>query len=161
MKALFSKTWNKSKQARKQRKYRYNAPLHLRRKFLSAHLAKHLRKEYGRRSAKVRKDDVVKIVRGKFAGKEGKVARLELRDSRIFVEGIAQKKAGGKEAQISIDPSNVIIVELNLKDAKRVIALKKKKAGAKAEVPKAAKAAPAEASKAPKSEKKESKEEKK
>ncbi len=130
MRTLFSKTWNASRQARKQRKYRYNAPLHIKRKFLSAHLAKHLRIEYGRRSAVVRKDDVVKVMRGKFAGKEGKVSGVDMKNSRIFIEGAAVKKAGGKEAQVSIDASNVMIVELNLKDTKRVKALKKQKTAA-------------------------------
>lgn len=130
MRTLFSKTWNASRQARKQRKYRYNAPLHIKRKFLSAHLAKHLRKEYGRRSAVVRKDDLVKVLRGKFAGKEGKVSVVDTKNSRIFIEGAVLKKAGGKEAHVPVDPSNVMIVELNLKDAKRVKALKKQKTAA-------------------------------
>lgn len=130
MKAEFSKTWNTSTQPRKQRKYRHNAPIHVRRKFLSAHLSKHLRKEYGRRSAKLRTEDVVRIMRGEFAGKEGKVQKVDISKSTVFVEGISKKKAGGKEFQAPIQASNVQIVELNLKDEKRIRALKKKKKSA-------------------------------
>lgn len=128
MKALFSKKWNVSKQPRKQRKYRHNAPIHVKRKFLSANLSKHLRKEYGRRGAKVRTEDLVKIMRGEFSGKEGKVLTIELSDSTITIDGISKKKSGGKEYNMPIQASNVQIIELNLKDEKRVAALKKKKA---------------------------------
>jgi len=136
MKAEFSKTWNTSTQPRKQRKYRHNAPIHVRRKFLSAHLSKHLRKEYGRRSVKLRTEDVVKIMRGEFAKKEGKVQKVDISNSTVFVEGVSKKKAGGKEFQVPVQSSNVQIVELNLKDEKRVNALKKiKKTSVKAEKP--------------------------
>ena len=136
MKAEFSKAWNTSTQPRKQRKYRHNAPIHVRRKFLSAHLSKHLRKEYGRRSVKLRTEDVVKVLRGEFKKKEGKVQKVDISNSTIFVEGVSKKKSGGKEFNVPIQSSNVQIIELNLKDEKRVNALKKiKKVSAKTEKP--------------------------
>ena len=46
MKKKFSESWKSSKQVRKQRKYRYNAPLHIKQKFVNVHLAKELRKKY-------------------------------------------------------------------------------------------------------------------
>ena len=73
MKTKFSGSWVKSKQPRKQRKYRYNAPLHIRQKFVGAHLSRELRKKYGKRSASLRKGDNVKIMRGQFRNKSGKV----------------------------------------------------------------------------------------
>ena len=154
MKAQFSKTWNASKQPRKQRKYRHNAPLHVGRKFLSAHLSKHLRKEYGRRSAKLRTEDLVKVMRGEYAGKEGKIQKMDVSKSTVFIEGISDKRSGGKEFNVPIQASNLQIVELNLKDERRINTLKKiKKTAAKAEKPvKEAK---------PKAEKKTSVEEKK
>lgn len=129
MKTLFSKTWNKSAQPRKQRKYRHNAPIHTARKFLSAHLSKHLRKEYGRRSAKLRLDDLVKVVRGNYAGTEGKVTKMDALESKVYISGISLKKAGGKQSFVPIQASNVMIIELNMADAKRVAALKKNAAG--------------------------------
>ncbi|MEK6835464.1 MAG: 50S ribosomal protein L24, partial [Nanoarchaeota archaeon] len=65
MKKLFSKHWKASKQPRKQRKYLYNAPLHLKRKMLSCLLSKELRKKLGKRNLPERKDDVILIMRGK------------------------------------------------------------------------------------------------
>ncbi|MBU4300777.1 MAG: 50S ribosomal protein L24 [Nanoarchaeota archaeon] len=136
MKAQFSKTWNTSKQPRKQRKYRHNAPLHVRRKYLSAHLSKHLQKEYGRRSAKIRTEDLVKVMRGEYAGKEGKIQKMDVSKSVVFIEGISGKRSGGKEFNVPIQASNVRIVELNLKDERRINALKKiKKTVKKAEKP--------------------------
>ena len=44
MKSVFSKTWVRSKQPRKQRKYVANAPLHIKGKMVRAHLSKDLQK---------------------------------------------------------------------------------------------------------------------
>ncbi len=84
----FTSTWNRSVQPRKQRKYRYNAPLHVKQKFVRAHLSPALRKKHGMRSVRVRSGDTVKIVRGTYRGKEGKVDRVNVNQGRIFVQGI-------------------------------------------------------------------------
>ncbi|MCD6483348.1 MAG: 50S ribosomal protein L24 [Candidatus Aenigmarchaeota archaeon] len=116
----------KSKKPRKQRKFVYNADQHLRRKMLSAHLSKELREKYHRRSFPVRKGDEVQIMRGKFKGKKGKVARVDYKKYRIYIEGITIKKADGTERLFPIHPSNTMIVSLDLSDKKRVEALEKK-----------------------------------
>ena len=64
MKTKFAKTWISSTQPRKQRKYRYNAPLSTKRNFLSINLSKELKKKYGTRSIKPRVGDKVKVMRG-------------------------------------------------------------------------------------------------
>ena len=115
----FSIGWNKSTQARKQRKYRYNAPTHIRRKLVSAHLDKALRKELNKRSLPVRKGDEVKIMVGNHKGKTGKVARVDLKRLKIFIEEIKIRKVSGQEVQVAIEPSNVIITKLYLDDKKR------------------------------------------
>ncbi len=125
MKKKFSKKWISSKQPRKQRKYRYNAPLHIRQKLVSAHLSKKLREELGVRSAPVRKDDTVKIMRGKFKGKEGKVTKVDLKKLKIYIDVAKRKKVSGKEVQVPIDPSNVMIVDLNREDKKRLKRVRK------------------------------------
>ena len=71
MENTFSTHWNKSTQIRKQRKYRYEAPLHIKGSFLGARLSKTLQKKYGQRSARVCVGDKVRIVRGQFAKKQG------------------------------------------------------------------------------------------
>jgi large subunit ribosomal protein L24 len=55
MKKKFSTKWKASKQPKKQRKYLAKAPIHIKRKQLSANLSKEIRKKYGRRSMELKK----------------------------------------------------------------------------------------------------------
>ncbi len=80
MKRSFSVHWIGSKQPRKQRKYRANAPIHLRHKLVSANLSKELRAKHGRRSFPLRTGDSVKIMRGEFKGKTGKIESINLKN---------------------------------------------------------------------------------
>ena len=121
MKSKFSKSWKSSKQPRKQRKYRINAPLSIKRKFLSVHLSKELRDKYSRRNIIVRKDDKVKVLRGQFRGKIGKVVRVLTKKSKILIENIQNTKNDGTKIYYPIEPSNVMIIELNLNDKRRKI----------------------------------------
>ncbi|MFH1181861.1 MAG: 50S ribosomal protein L24 [Candidatus Woesearchaeota archaeon] len=121
----FSRYWKGSKSIRKQRKYRIHAPLNIRRSFLSGHLAKELRTKYGRRSFPLRKGDTVKITKGDFKGKEGKIERLDLKNSKIYVAGIDVTKREGTKSFPAIDPANVLIMQLVLEDKKRVSSMKK------------------------------------
>jgi len=123
---FFSKAWKSSKQPRKQHKYRYHAPLHLRQKMVSAHLAENLIKEYKRRSMTARKGDEVLIMRGEFKGKSGKITDVNLKKLKIFVDVAKKKKVSGQEVQLPIDPSNVKITKLNLDDKKRKGILERK-----------------------------------
>ncbi|MBC7128682.1 MAG: 50S ribosomal protein L24 [Thermoplasmatales archaeon] len=105
-----------SKQPRKQRKRFYNAPLHLKRKFLSAHLASDIMVRYRRRSIPVVKGDMVKIMRGDFAGQTGKVRKVNVREGTVEIEGITITKADGKKVSRPIHASNLLITKLNLAD---------------------------------------------
>ncbi len=113
----------KSKQPRKQRKARYNAPLHRRHKFMSAPLSEELRDKYEKRSFPVRKGDMVRVVRGDDKGKEGKVRSLDMKRERITVEGVVVARSDLSEVPRPIYPSNVAITKLELKDKLREIAL--------------------------------------
>ncbi|MCW3136243.1 MAG: 50S ribosomal protein L24 [Canidatus Methanoxibalbensis ujae] len=113
----------KSKQPRKQRKARFNAPLHRRHKFVSAMLDYSLREKYGRRSFPLRKGDVVRIMRGDDRGHEGKVLSVDLKRERITVEGVVVVRSDLSEVPKPIHPSNVKIVKLDLKDRRREEAL--------------------------------------
>ena len=126
MKQKFSRKWIKSKQPRKQRKYRANAPLHIRHKFMSVTLSKELRKKYERRSFSIRKGDTVKIMRGKFRKKTGKIGGVDLIKLRVNIEGIQRQKKDGTKVNVYFDPSVVQIQELKLDDKKRERALKRK-----------------------------------
>jgi len=119
MKKSWSPKWASSSQPRKQRKYRHNAPLHIRRKFVSAHLSKELRKQFGKRSAPLRKGDEVVVVRGGFKGFSGNVERVDLRETRIYIDGMKRKKVDGSEVSVPVHPSNVIVKKLSLEDKMR------------------------------------------
>ena len=125
MKIKFSKAWVASKQPRKQRKYLANAPIHIKKKMASANLSKELRKKYGQRAMVLRKGDTVKIMRGKFKKKEGKVTNVNPGMFSIQVEGIQRKKQDGSKVNVKLQPSNLQIITLNLEDSKRNEALKK------------------------------------
>lgn len=108
-----------TKDSNKQRKNSVNAPLHVLRKKVSGHLSKELRQKYTTRALPIRKDDVVKIIRGKFAKKEGKVTEVDAKNCYIYVEGIQLVKKDGKTVPLKVEPSNVVVVELYKDDEKR------------------------------------------
>ncbi len=116
----------KSKKPRKQRKFLYDAPLHLRRKMLAAHLSKELREKYKRRSMPLRVGDEVEVMRGEFKGKRGKVVKVDLKKYRVYVEGLKRKTSTGTEKLVPLAPSNLKITNLNLEDKRRVKILERK-----------------------------------
>ncbi len=133
MKSSFSPRWISSSQVRKQRKYRYNAPLHVRHKFLSAQLSKDLRKKYGKRSLPLRKGDEVLVMRGQFRKKKAKVISLDLANTRVLLEGLQHTKRDGTKVAAPLNPRALQIQSLVLEDKKRIAALErgKKAPGAK------------------------------
>lgn len=125
MKQLWSAKWKGSIQPRKQRKFRHNAPLHVRHKFVSANLHPILRKEFGKRSMPLRKGDEVKIMRGSSKKFKGLVDSIDLKRGRVYVEGVKVKKVDGSEVLKPLEPSNLCITKMNLDDKKRQRALER------------------------------------
>ncbi|NPA04521.1 MAG: 50S ribosomal protein L24 [Crenarchaeota archaeon] len=121
-----------SRQPRKQRKALFNAPLHKRQKLVSAPLSPELRERYGIRSLPVRKGDEVLIMRGDWKGQKGKVAKVDLKRMRIYIEGITVKNARGEPRYYPIHPSNVMIVNLNLDDKRRKEIIERRRKGREA-----------------------------
>jgi len=119
MKKDFSVKWKSSKQPRKQRKYLVNAPLHIKKRFMNVNLSKELRKKYQKKSLPVKKKDVVRILRGNFKGKKGKVIKVLLKIRKVEIEGIQVKKQDGSKINIKLEPSNLQLIDLNLEDKKR------------------------------------------
>ncbi len=103
----------------KQRHAFYNRKLHELQKDMHVNLAKEVRKTIGKKSVGVRKEDKVKIVRGKFKGKEGKIVAVNRQKKRVFIAEITRKKVSGKEILIPFQPSNLVITELYSKDKLR------------------------------------------
>lgn len=131
MKTRFSKTWNSSKQPRKQRKFRYNAPLHIKGKFLSINLSKELRKKHNKRSLRARVGDKVKVLRGQFKGREGPIDEIDMKNMKVYITKIEVTKREGAKVRVPINPSNLQIIELKLDDKKRKEKLSKSKPEAK------------------------------
>jgi len=116
----WSKSWKRSKQPRKQRKYLINAPVHIRRKIMASMLSKEIRELIKVRSLPIRVGDYVKILKGRFKGVEGLVIKVDSKRYRIFVENAKYTTKTGKEVYYPIHHSKVMIMKLNLTDKKRI-----------------------------------------
>lgn len=131
MKQAFSPTWNSSKQPRKQRKYRFNAPTHIRQKFITVNLSKTLRKEHGRRNIEARVGDKARIMRGSFKGKSGTIERVDRSRIRIYISGIEQTKKDGSKTLVPQSPSKLQLLSLDTKDKRRITKVAQKETKAK------------------------------
>ena len=119
MRKKFSTSWKSSIRPGKQRKFTANAPLHLKKKLVNANLSKELRKRYGRRSFALKKGDMVKIMRGSFKKKTGKIIEVDTKKMKVQIEGMQMKKQDGSKVNVKFNPSSLQITELNLEDKKR------------------------------------------
>src|SRR4030067_2739738 len=111
----------------KQRSRLFNAPAHKRHKLMSAHHAPELMKSHGARTLPVRKGDTVRIMRGDHEGFEGKVSTVDLKNYRIFLEGLTREKVDGTVIFVSVHPSKVLIKNLSLDDKWRKRTIERKK----------------------------------
>lgn len=127
MKSVFSLSWIKSKQPRKQRKFQANASLHTRRKFLGCNLSKELRAKYNMRTISLKKGDKVKIMRGQFKGQEGNIDRVDIKRTKVYVSIAQITKKDGSKVYYPQNPSNLMVMSLNLDDPKRIKNTKSKK----------------------------------
>ena len=99
--------------------------MHVKSRFLHAHLDKELREKYKKRSFRVITGDKIKVMRGQFRGKEGKVERVDLKKGRVYVTKVEKEKIDGSRMLYPLQPSNLLITELKLDDKKRVARLKR------------------------------------
>ena len=140
MKQKYSNKWIASKQPRKQRKYRANAPIHKKHKMMSSNLSKELKKKYQRKSFAIRKGDKVKVMRGEFKKSIGKIETINRKKLRLTIEGINRTKKDGTKINVWFDASKIQIQELNLEDKKRKKSIEKQenknKQGEKQNAPK-------------------------
>ncbi|MDD3159691.1 MAG: 50S ribosomal protein L24 [Candidatus ainarchaeum sp.] len=108
-----------SKKPKKQRKSLITMPLHMKAKKMSAHLDEKLQKELKKRSIKLRKNDKVKVLRGQFKGKEGKILSIDKSVFKVTIEKIVRKKSNGTEFNVLIAPSNLLVIDVDKTDKKR------------------------------------------
>lgn len=80
-------------------------------------LSKQLCQEYGvpRLTLPIHRDDVVKVVTGKFKDEApSKVVRVHRKKYRLFVDNIQREKANGSSVKVPVHYSNVVITKLKL-----------------------------------------------
>lgn len=116
-----------SQSRRKMRKAHFTADKSKVRIMMSSGLSKELRGVYGFRSFPIHSGDIVMVTTGKFKKREGKVLSVSRKTRKVTVEGCTGIKASGGTVLYPIDPSNLIIKNLEL-DEDRVKALERKKA---------------------------------
>jgi len=108
-----------TRQPRKQRTQKRNAPLHERHDQVRSTLADDLREEYGQRSVRVNAGDTVEVLRGDHAGDEAEVIAVDLTDEVVHVEDVTVEKADGEEVPRPLDASNLRVTDLDLEDERR------------------------------------------
>jgi len=90
---------------------------------MRVHLSTDLRKKHNTRTTQVRVGDKVQIMRGQFTKREGKVEKVDLKREKVYITGIEKIKKNGTKFLVSLSPSNLMIMELILKDKKRKLKL--------------------------------------
>ena len=124
MKKQFSQAWKSSKKPGKQRKYLVKSPLNTKTRLMRVNLSKELRKKYGKRNIGIRKGDVIKVMRGKFKKKTGKITSVNRKRMYVEIEGMQIKKQDGSKANVKFSPSILQITEMHAEDKKRTKRLK-------------------------------------
>ena len=120
-----------SSQARKVRKQYFNAPKDQKHIDLSAPLSKELQEQHGIKRLPIRRDDEVKVVRGKYPDRAGRVTAVLLRQMRIHIDQLNVENRPNGAVPIPIHPSNVVITKLKLDNYRKKL-IERKKAGRQA-----------------------------
>ena len=108
----------------------YYATMKTASKQLSCALSKELRKKYGKRSIRILKGDTAKIIRGEFAGVDGKVTKISIPDRGVNIEGVKKEKLKGDKFDVYVRTTNIILTALDTEDKWRINKLEGKKATA-------------------------------
>jgi len=109
----------KSHKPKKQRRFHYQKPLHLKQAGLSVHLDKKGRQLLGVKSVSVRKNDTVKVLSGAKKGSTGKITGIDYSKGVVFIDKLVRKKASGEEILLPVHASNLVATDLDRSDAKR------------------------------------------
>ncbi|QKQ98844.1 50S ribosomal protein L24 [Candidatus Nanohaloarchaea archaeon] len=116
----WSRSWNSSKNPTKQRKYRRNAPQHVKDKLVSANLASELREELGTRNLNLKVGDRVEIMRGDDKGTSGVISSIDRENGTVTVNGVENERTDGTSREKTLQPSNLQIQALNLENVSRI-----------------------------------------
>ncbi|MFB6174884.1 MAG: 50S ribosomal protein L24 [Candidatus Nanohalobium sp.] len=116
----WSNDWNSSTNPQKQRKYRENAPQHVKDTLISVNLSETLREELGARSISLNLGDRVKVMRGDRKGAEGIVSNIDRQKEKVYINGIEVTRQDGSTSEIPFRPSNLQAQALNLEKNDRI-----------------------------------------
>ena len=83
-------------------------------------LSKELRADLGKRTLPIRSGDKVRVLRGDFKGHEGEVLSVDYNSYKVTVEEVTLSKPDGTATFLPVDPSNLVIIDANLKDDRRI-----------------------------------------
>ena len=108
----------------------YYATMKTASKQLSCALSKDLRKKYGKRSVRIAEGDTARIVRGEFAGIDGKVKKISVLDRGVNIEGVKKEKIKREKFDVYVHTTNIVLTSLDLDDKWRINRLEGKKATA-------------------------------
>jgi len=84
-----------------------------------AALSSDLKTKYSRSSVRVRPGDSVRLLRGEYAGVEGKIQKVFPKEGRVTIEGVTREKIAGGTAPLHIHASNLVVTSLNFEDKLR------------------------------------------
>lgn len=113
---------NVSSSRRKSRKAHFTSDSTERQVLMSANLNKDLQEKYKMRSIPIRAEDEVKVVRGTYKDREGKVVQVYRRKFVIHIERVTRDKPNGASIQVGIHPSKCVVTKLKIdKDRKALL----------------------------------------
>jgi large subunit ribosomal protein L24 len=96
------------------------------RALMAAPLSHELREKYKLKTFGVRKGDTISVVRGDFLGVEGKVNKVDIERTKLYIDGITREKADGSSIFVPVHPSKVKITKISLDDKWRRNMLKRR-----------------------------------
>ncbi|MBI4177411.1 MAG: 50S ribosomal protein L24 [Candidatus Aenigmarchaeota archaeon] len=102
-----------------QRKKMLHAPLHKKKRLVNVALSKDLRIQIKKRSLGIRKGDEVKIIKGKFRNTQGTITRVDVKDTKIYIDTAVIKKKSGGQVQVPVPAANMRITKLTTADKGR------------------------------------------
>ncbi len=108
----------KSKKPTKQRNAQRRAKYHQVHKLFTIPMDKTLQEEWGIKRIPLRKDDVVKVVKGEFEGIQGKILSIDKKTMTVTIEECTFEKKNGQTGYQKIHVSKLLLMKFADKKGK-------------------------------------------
>merc|ERR1711904_316584 len=109
-----------SSSRKKNRKTHYGASSSERRKTMKSPLIMELKTKFGVNAVQVHKNDTVRVVRGIFKGRTGKITAVLGNRRVVNIEGVKIEKTNGQTIAFGINPSKCIIIGLDMNERRKL-----------------------------------------